>query len=91
MATSRLLTAGVLASLYSRCASELIIVIDRLADQIYRLTNASPFIDPSDATDVKTKILERFIDWNTLDQYRISSTGRSIVQALLAYFAKIIN
>jgi ser/thr/tyr protein kinase RAD53 len=48
-----------------------------LANKDYRLTNSSPFIDPDYTTDVKTKILERYIDWPTLHQMNVSPAGLS--------------
>ncbi|KIP06125.1 hypothetical protein PHLGIDRAFT_107386 [Phlebiopsis gigantea 11061_1 CR5-6] len=49
------------------------------------LTNASPFIDPSYAVDVKTKILERQIDWTSLAQANISDDAVRFIQRLLEH------
>ncbi|GJE90075.1 forkhead associated domain and Pkinase domain-containing protein [Phanerochaete sordida] len=47
------------------------------------LTNSSPFIEPSYTTDVKTKILERTVDWTLLNTYHISPLARDFIRRLL--------
>ncbi|EKM54866.1 uncharacterized protein PHACADRAFT_259022 [Phanerochaete carnosa HHB-10118-sp] len=47
------------------------------------LTNASPFIEPSYTSDVKTKILERTVDWSLLNTYHVSAVARDFIQRLL--------
>lgn len=47
------------------------------------LTNASPFIEPSYTSDVKTKILERTVDWSLLNTFQVSPLARDFIRRLL--------
>ncbi|THH01257.1 hypothetical protein EW026_g1405 [Hermanssonia centrifuga] len=53
------------------------------------LTNASPFIEPTNTTDVKKKILERTIDWDILQQHNLSAAGVDFIRCLLREDPKV--
>ncbi len=57
----------------------------------FRLTNASPFIEPTNTTDVKKKILERTIDWDILQQHNLSAAGNYHVLSNIPMFNSCVG
>ena len=51
-----------------------------LTSHTNRLTNTSPFIEPTDTQDIKLKIINRTIDWQYLkDHGRASAAGEQFL------------
>lgn len=69
-------TAGVWALSCSACTQLLCIPCLLFSNvSLYRLTNTNPFIEDEEQRDIRTRISERRVDWDTLERKCVSNYG----------------